>query len=392
MQKSLKTSTLGYRPALDGLRGIAIVCVFVYHVQHFIFLGGPMFGRYLSLGGGFLGVDIFFVLSGFLITTLLLEEWQWSENLNLRSFYVRRALRLLPALFLFIGSMVVYSSLTLSPEVAKETTRLALFSILYSTNWVFALNLSPGSDVLGHLWSLAVEEQFYLLWPLALNLLLRLRAARWVTISIVFASIALVLFHRIGLARDSPLVRIYSGSDTRADSLLVGCVIAMLTTWRMLPTSRIFKLILGWSGFLSLLLIAIYLVNAFDVLEKTLYMFGFTAFAIATGLVLLQILYSPRRTFLALLQHKSLVWLGRVSYSLYLWHFVAITFMLRVSVPNGIRVLLTIPLAFGFASFSFYCIERPFLRLKKRYARKETAERLILLPISQTAIPDLVLR
>jgi peptidoglycan/LPS O-acetylase OafA/YrhL len=390
---SPKTFRLGYRPALDGLRGIAIICVFVYHIQHFLFLGRPMFGRYLSLGGGFLGVDIFFVLSGFLITTLLLEEWQATEKINLRSFYVRRALRLLPALFFFIGSMVVYAGLTLSPEVAKETNRLALFAILYSTNWVFAFHLAPGSDVLGHLWSLAIEEQFYLLWPLALNLLLRLRAARRVTIGIMIASIALVLVHRIGLAQDSTLaVRIYSGSDTRADSLLVGCVVAMLTTWHMLPKSPIVKLILGWSGFLSLLLIATYLVNAFDVLEKTLYTIGFSIFAIANGLILLQILYAPPRAFLILLQHKLLVWLGKVSYSLYLWHFVAITLMLRVSVPNGIRVLLTIPLAFGLAGFSFYCVERPFLRMKKRYAQKETAESHMVLPISQTPIPDLVLR
>ena len=332
-------------------------------------------------------------MSGFLITTLLLEEWQATEKINLRDFYVRRALRLLPALFFFIGSMVLYSGLTLSTEVAKETNRLALFAILYSTNWAFAYHLAPGSDVLGHLWSLAVEEQFYLVWPLALTLLLRVSAARRVTVSIMFASIALVLVHRIGLAQDPTLVvRIYSGSDTRADSLLVGCVVGMLTTWNMLPRSAIFKLILGWSSFLSLLLIAAYLVNAFDVLEKTLYTIGFSIFAIANGLILLQIMYAPPRAFLALLQHKLLVWLGRLSYSLYLWHFIAITFMLRVSVPNGIRVLLTIPLAFGLAGFSFHCIERPFLRLKKRYARKETAERHLVLPISQTPIPDLVLR
>src|ERR1041384_494113 len=136
---------LGYRPWLDGLRGIAVSMVFVHHLQYFIYKGGPLFG-WLPLPFGLLGVDVFFVLSGFLITTLLLEEHRNTKQISLRQFYMRRALRLLPAVTFFLFSMVVYAWVFMPADEAASTARLSVIAILYGTNWFFAFG--GGSDLM----------------------------------------------------------------------------------------------------------------------------------------------------------------------------------------------------------------------------------------------------
>src|SRR5579885_2477102 len=142
---------LGYRPWLDGLRGLAILAVFVYHLQ--------------LITGGFLGVDVFFVLSGFLITSLLLEEWQRRGTISFPRFYMRRALRLLPAFFAFLLACFVYIVIFRPDEVAAFRKE-ALVAACYVSNWP-TLHQVP-MPTLGHAWSLSLEEQFYFLWPLLL--------------------------------------------------------------------------------------------------------------------------------------------------------------------------------------------------------------------------------
>src|ERR1044072_1415372 len=231
-----ESGRLGYRPWLDGLRGIAITAVFIHHLQHFIYQGDRLFG-WLFLPFGSLGVDIFFVLSGFLITTLLLEEHASTNTINLKKFYIRRALRLLPALFVLLAFTALFALLFLPFSEATTTARLSIIAIFYGTNW--ALAFGERSDLLGHLWSLAVEEQFYVIWPLALMLVLRFGLARRRLVLLIVSLIVLVCLYRCLLV--SPEVdplRIYFGSDTRADSLLAGCPVARLVGWRMVPRTR----------------------------------------------------------------------------------------------------------------------------------------------------------
>jgi peptidoglycan/LPS O-acetylase OafA/YrhL len=356
---------LGYRPWLDGLRGIAISAVFVNHLQFLIYQGRPLFG-WLFLPFGMLGVDVFFVLSGFLITTLLLEEQQNTDRISLKKFYTRRALRLLPALIVLLVCMVVYSKLFLSAQEANSTALLSGIALVYCTNWFFAFGVN--SDLLGHLWSLAVEEQFYLIWPFVLSLILQTRLAKRSTFLFMLGLIVLVCFHRVLLVSTSSPARVYFGSDTRADSLLIGCIVAMVVSWRLLPRWSLRGL--KWAGALSILVIAAYVADLFN-LGRTLYSTGFTVFAIAVGIFILQVMIEPSR-LVSILEWPGLVWLGKLSYSLYLWHFFTIGITVLFPMPNAVRVALSILISLAVASASYYLIERPFLKLKSRYAN--TAE------------------
>jgi peptidoglycan/LPS O-acetylase OafA/YrhL len=199
-----------YVPALDGLRGLAVVVVMIYHAAPEL------------LPGGFLGVELFFVLSGFLITSLLLKEHDRS-GIQLGRFYMRRALRLTPALIVMLASVVLLSWVALSGDAFRNTVSDAAFSLTYIFNWVRASD--PGrSSFLGHTWSLCIEEQFYLLWPLLLPAITMIGRRDRLTERLLVAVAAIVLW-RMVLSNFASPMRIYNGLDTRADGLLLGCAL-----------------------------------------------------------------------------------------------------------------------------------------------------------------------
>jgi hypothetical protein len=213
---------LGYRAELDGVRGVAILCVFTYHFSS------------RRLPGGYIGVDIFFVLSGFLITYLLVEEWRRTGAINLKNFYARRALRLLPALFawtLVLGVAGVF--------IGGETRRLIFYgiaaSLSYVTNWLVAFELLLRNP-LSITWSLAIEEQFYLLYPLALGWALRRKAKPSTLVVALCAIVFAVELRRALLWRaGAPVFRVYYATDTRADALMLGCLLGVLVSFELLP-------------------------------------------------------------------------------------------------------------------------------------------------------------
>src|SRR5262245_4168116 len=204
---------LGYRPALDGLRGIAIALVVGFHAFRW-----P--------ANGALGVDLFFVLSGFLITTLLLEEHRSFGRIGLRRFYVRRVRRLYPALLLLLLALVAvtlaaggFPSLDSPPAIGVAS------ALTYTANVVVAASPSHVPAGMVHLWSLAAEEQFYVVWPLLIVLLLRWRSMRLLATSLVVLLLLAIAYRlRLALAGAS-IGRLYYGPDTHADSLLVGCAV-----------------------------------------------------------------------------------------------------------------------------------------------------------------------
>jgi peptidoglycan/LPS O-acetylase OafA/YrhL len=214
---------LGYRPALDGLRGIAILGVLAFHTHH-------LFGWSL-LKGGSAGVDIFFVLSGFLITALLVEEWEHTGAINLKSFYWRRALRLVPDLLILLTTLYFLADILFLPAEADDTRRGIPVAFVYASDLALAFfNIRLGA--LQHTWSLAIEEHFYLVWPLLLLGALKLGVSGKklvvITLLLAFAS----AFHRASLQQFGALpVRTYYGFDTRADALLIGCATAMCVSW-----------------------------------------------------------------------------------------------------------------------------------------------------------------
>ena len=218
-------------PALDGLRGVAVAAVVVNHL------------RPHALPGGWLGVDIFFVLSGYLITTLLLREHEQRGRLDLGRFYSRRARRLLPALFLLLGVVAVVARF--SPDEPGFTgLRGDGFAALgYVANWRF---IATGASYfntfapspLRHLWSLAVEEQFYLLWPLVLILVLRRHGPRAVGVTAVVLALASATAMAVMYGSGAHISRIYFGTDTHAHSVLIGCALAAIGPRPAAPAGR----------------------------------------------------------------------------------------------------------------------------------------------------------
>ena len=218
-----------YLPQLDGLRGLAIIAVMLFHAGISTF------------GGGFIGVDLFFVLSGFLITALLVHEHQMHGSVSLRNFYMRRVLRLLPALLILVLVFCVLSFLSLDSADARSNYVGALIVLFYLSNWARALSLHPPYP-LDHTWSLSIEEQFYVLWPVILILMLTtLKKPKHVLALTVSFALASWLLRVYLMMSGSSVERIYYGSDTRADSLMVGCALGVFydsRLWKELNVAR----------------------------------------------------------------------------------------------------------------------------------------------------------
>jgi len=358
------TFKLGYQPALDGVRGISILAVMWVH-------GGLFwFGR-----GGFLGVDIFFVLSGFLITTLLIQEWEQNDSISFRGFYIRRGLRLLPPLFVLVAACLLVAAIYPEPEGFIVKSKSILVALFYLANWF------PVYHALFHTWSLGIEEQFYVVWPFLLFLLLRLKLDRKVVVLIMLSGALIVAGHRAWLwHHNGDPVRVYTGLDTRADALLIGCVIAALISWNMI--SRRFWLMTSLRGSVVLSLLSMaFLIITVPSISPFLYYGGYTLVAIMVAIVITNLFYAPFSFLTTVLEFPALRWFGRLSYGLYLWHFPvyrAYDFFFPHFPVKSYTLSIFIPFFFKFAlavlvaTISFYLIEAPALRLKKRFRASST--------------------
>jgi peptidoglycan/LPS O-acetylase OafA/YrhL len=356
------TSGLGYRPGLDGLRAIAIAFVVLHHTADFFIpdWSGSFFP------GGFLGVDIFFVLSGFLITSLILERRARAEARPLRSFYARRALRLLPAVVLLLVVNLVIE-LVQSDGIGRPLRSFAVV-LSYTTNWAEIRSVSF-SPYLSHLWSLAIEEQFYLVWPVLLlgALWLGLSLRRIAVLAVVLAGAA--AFWRADLWwTGHGWLAIYIRTDARADALLVGVVLALVRPDRLM--SRVPGAVRGLLGCASVALLTFAAVH-FHGDSKSLYMGGFTVVALIAAL-LLTVELAGGWVLHPILAARPIVWIGRLSYSLYLWHFLV--FQLAAEHLTGASSVVKVAIgwsataAIAFASFAL--VERPALRVKDRVGRR----------------------
>ena len=351
---------LGHRRWLDGLRGIAVLLVLSGHLH--------------LTTGGHLGVDIFFVLSGFLITCILLREYEAVGTIRFGRFYLNRALRLLPALAtLFLGGML-YTSL-FRPLEAAGFRREALCAACYVTNleWLHGV----ASFNLGHTWSLSVDEQFYLVWPVLILLQLRCPISRRRKLLVVACAIIAVAALRLGLYRFDPvygeakkrrIMALYVGSHTRADSLLVGCLTAMLAYWNCLPRTRRFVRAIGPASLASAAVFAWFVCTRH--LGNPQYFDGlYTLIAGMVAVVITRYLVSPSRWGMRILEAGPLVMIGRISYGVYLYHIPVILWggfgQENLGWSNGGNCLVVLVATFGIAGFSHRFIEQPFLRLKR---------------------------
>jgi peptidoglycan/LPS O-acetylase OafA/YrhL len=329
---------LGYRRALDGLRGVAVLMVLAYHLP----FGIPNVGH--------VGVMMFFTLSGFLITTLLLEERERSGRIDLRGFYRRRALRLLPALVAVLSAIVVLDVIVGSQA---GYGRPALFSLFYVANWA----IIDGVDFhhINHTWSLAIEEHFYLLWPVTLLFVLT-RSSKRTLLWIAAAGAIAVWGWRVWLTTsDASLPRIIYATDTRFDGLLIGCVLAIIG-WRWLGALASVAAVAAVASLIAVTAIP-------D--ERFQLTIGFTAVPIATA-VLIGACLAPGWAG-NLLAWRPLVPIGVISYGLYLWHLPIFGYVFKYGdmLPRPVQAISAVLLSIGVAALSYRLIEEPFLRLKR---------------------------
>ena len=353
--RSNAPTKLGYQPALDGLRALSVMAVILYHAD------------VSWIPGGFLGVEVFFVVSGFLITSLLLEERARNGAVDMRHFWVRRGRRLLPALYLLLA-VTSAATLLVYHDAAGRMGGDVLAAIAYVYNWwqifldqsYFAQAGRP--PLLQHLWSLAVEEQFYLIFPPIFALCLakfgHLRV-RWVVVGTGIASAALMaLLYKEG--EDTSFI--YYATFTRLSGLLLGAFLAMVwTPWRSRrPAAPQAGPVLDVVGAVGLVVIAWFMlrVNAFD---PFIYRGGFLLLDIVC-ITVIAVLVHPAARLSNVLSWAPLVWVGLRSYALYLWHWP----IFMVTRP-GIDVPLTgfplfvfrMVLTFGAAELSYRYVETP---------------------------------
>ena len=354
---------MGYLPGLDGLRALAIFGVLLYHAG------------IDWLPGGFLGVDVFFVISGFLITSLILEEYDRSGRIDFKRFYLGRARRLLPAvvvLLIAIGIAVLF----VYQDALSVFRQDALATIFYVNNWWYVLVDQSYFESMGrppllkHLWSLSVEEQFYLIWPVVALLLVRSGGrplVRRIALLLAVASTVwmAVIAIRNGYPVDADPSRAYFGTDSHSMGLLVGAALA--TVWRpgRLSTHipRGTQAIVTGTGIIALAaVIAFYLfVGEFT---PWLYRGGFLALAFFTT-VLIAAVTHPASVLGPALGVGVLRYLGRRSYGIYLWHWPI--FMVTrpgIDVPWSEPVAFAVRLALtlGVAELSYRLVEMPIRR------------------------------
>ncbi len=355
-------------PALNGLRAVAVIGVVAYHLQ----LGWA--------SGGYLGVDLFFVLSGFLITTLLLEEWVGTGRVSLAAFWGRRAKRLLPALFLVVAALALYLVLNglLGGPGANGLLDLAglrgdaISTLLYVNNWhsiyagqsYFAQFSAPSP--LQHTWSLAIEEQFYLVWPLVLLLLVRVARRRWrgagVTVAVILGVASSVLMAILFHPGSDPS-RIYYGTDTRLFDLMAGATLAFLAASRRQPNPRA-RRTLHLAGPAAAVVLGVFWVTAGTaggLPTNVMFEGGFLLCAALAALVVADARLTDPGPMARALAWGPLHFIGTISYGIYLWHWPVIVYLngSRTGLSTWPLDLLRIAMTLALATASYYLVERP---------------------------------
>jgi len=345
---------LGYMPGVDGLRALAVLAVLLYHAEI------PW------IRGGFLGVDVFFVISGYLITSLLLAEWNQRGRIDLPAFWLRRARRLLPALFLLIAVTLVFAVVALSSEVA-DLRDDALAALGYATNWYLIFSHQSYFEMMGrpslfrHLWSLAVEEQFYIIWPLFLAAMFWLWRPRYVLLLVLAGAVASTVLMALLYQPDADPSRVYYGTDTRGVGLLAGAALAFVwAPGKVGGRARVHPLLLDAAG-VGALGVLFYTFLRLDGQQAFLYQGGFALVAVASAGVIAA-LVEPHGHLGWILGRQPLRWLGLRSYGIYLWHWPV--FMLtrpHFDVPfDGLPLLaLRFGVTLTVAELSYRLVETP---------------------------------
>ena len=342
---------IAHLPALDGLRGLAVAGVVAFHANG-------------ALKGGYLGVDLFFVLSGFLITSILLAEVRTTNTVDLAAFWVRRARRLFPALLSVMPAVAAYAYWLASRDELESLRKDAYATLAYVANWrqIFSnksyWDLFAAPSPLEHTWSLCIEEQFYLVWPLLVTALLVLarRSVRFLlvtTLVLAAASVVAMIF----LYNPESSTRAYFGTDTRAVAILVGAAFAMVKGDKSIDDR--WARALDVAGFIALAGLGVAWVKL-DGQDPFLYRGGFWLTELGS-LVLIACATVPRTFVAQLFSFRPLARLGTISYGVYLWHWPidCVLTLDRVHVSELVLNVMRVAATLGIALISERFLERP---------------------------------
>lgn len=343
-----------YIPGLDGLRALAVISIILFHLNSQL------------LPGGFLGVDTFFVISGYLITALLISEYKQYGYINLMEFWIKRMKRLLPAVLFMMGIVLSYT-VFFEPEIIKEIKSDVLAAVFYVSNWWYILQDLDyfnqfSIEPLKHLWSLAVEEQFYLLYPILLLVLLKSKDIKFTFYSLVVVSILSAILMITLTGADMNLSRVYFGTDTRLQTLLLGSILAIIwPPFRLkVDMPKKYIKIIDSVGVVSIFMLVLIFFKVSDN-DLWLYNGGFFLISLITLLVISSAVV-PSGYLSRVLGNHIFVFIGKRSYSLYLWHYPIIVFVHSYFVAGQIPFyvyLIDIVLMLLFTEFSYRFIERP---------------------------------
>ena len=392
--------SFSYVPALDGLRAIAVLGVMLYHG------GAPL------VGGGFLGVNVFFVLSGFLITSLLLGEWAKRLTVRLGQFWTRRARRLLPALLVMLVGVAIYAKVLATPGEFADLRLDSLSTLFYVANWHFIFgggnyfDLTAQPSPLAHMWSLSIEEQFYIVWPpvalVMLRLGRRLRPSRrlwpiFATASI--GAIASAIDMRLSYQGGASLTRLYEGTDTRCQDILVGASLAIgmaiwaqhrralpdmgsserkaaarpwfgpsimpISAWEITPpVARVCLQVLGWSALGAGLLLWSQVTGS----SPFLFEGGYFLFALGVATVIFCAITAQAASLSRALGNPVFRYIGMISYGAYLWHLPLFVLLdaARLHLYGYPLLAVRIAVTLMVATASFYLVEEPIRRGRMR--------------------------
>lgn len=350
-----------YRPALDGIRAFAVIAVLLYHAG------------VAWMPGGFLGVDVFFVLSGYLITALLLVERRETGKIALRAFWLRRARRLLPALFLMLLIVCAYAAFVALPPEVGPLRGDAIGSLFYFSNWRFITEHTSYFQAFGppsplrHMWSLAIEEQWYLVWPVIASLVLSVRRGAHALLASVAALLAAASILAMVLLYDAnhDPTRAYYGTDTRAHALLIGVLLAIVLARpgrRTRPGNGAWlaREVAGWAG----VGVLVWMMTTVGDADSVLYRGVLTGAAVAAAAVVNACVARGVSPLASVLSIAPLRWIGRISYGLYLYHWPIYVWLSeqRTHWHGDALLALRLLVTFAVATASYYLVEMPIRR------------------------------
>ena len=341
-------------PALDGLRGLALLGVLFFHANG-------------ALPGGYLGVDLFFVLSGYLITSLLLAEQRETGRIQLSTFWVRRARRLFPALLSLMPAVAIYGRYFARSEELLPLRAQALAALAYVANWQTILahrsywQLFAAPSPLEHTWSLSIEEQFYVLWPLLVTYLLKRYSSRALLgVSLLLSALSMAAMYLLFTPENS--TRAYLGTDTRMAGILVGAALATLISPNQTFHARTVRWLDGL-GALSLLGLGFAWVKLRGS-NPFLYHGGFWLTELGVLVLIVCAVAGPQSRVARALAVRPLTLLGTISYGVYLWHWPVNVFLTsqRVHLHGFPMYALRFAVTFAIAIASYWLLERPIRR------------------------------